>query len=406
MSKKLGGIIGILIIALILVYIGFQIYMVAYPSYKTQAAVTSKVSGSVDVKGVVMRDETVIDASADGIKNYLVSDGEKIANGANVAEVFLSNDSAAKRLKLSLLKEELELLKSLSDSGRTAGTNIETLSSRIYSELSLYSLKLSEDDYSSLHDTRLSALRLLNSFSAAAGNSADLSDRIAFLQGEIDAINASSTEPGGYISTPLDGYFVSLSDGLEETLNFDYVNSVTVTELREILKQKTEQNFEACKIISDYHWYFVFETDEKNARRFESSPKVNLTFSYSAAGTIPAKVVSCDADEETGAYKVVLLCDYLGAELARLRVAEANVAFEEYEGIKVDRSALRIENAEVGVYIKFGATVKFKKVDIVYETEDFILSRVNSSDSEYLELYDEIFIEGKDLYVGKELAKA
>ena len=406
MSKKLGGIIGFLVIALIVVYIAFQIYMVAYPSYKTQAAVASRVSSSLDVKGVVMRDETVIDASANGIKNYLVSDGEKIANGANVAEVYLSNESAAKRLRLSLLEEELSLLTNFSDSGRTAGTNIETLSSRINSELSNYSLLLAEDDYSSLHDTRLSSLRLLNSFTVAAGNSVDLETRIAELRAEIDTINTTNTEPSGYISTSLDGYFVSLSDGLEETLNKDYADSVSITELREILKQKAEPNFDACKIISDYHWFFVFETNEKYAKQFENVQKVNLTFSYSAAGKIPAKVVSCTADEETNAYKVVLKCDYLGAELARLRIAEAAVEFEDYEGIKVERSALRIENGEVGVYVKFGSAVTFKKVDIVYETEDFILSKVNSTDDDYLELYDEIFIEGKDLYVGKELAKA
>ena len=183
-----------------------------------------------------------------------------------------------------------------------------------------------------------------------------------------------------------------------------YANSVTVSELRSLLKENVEQNFDACKIISDYHWYYVFETDEEFARQFMASSRVNLTFNYSASGTLPAKVISCTLDEETGAYKVVLQCDYLNSELSRLRIAEGTVDFEEYEGIKVDRSALRIENGEVGVYIKYGSAVAFKKVDIVYETEEFILSRLNSSDDEYLELYDEMFIEGKDLYVGKELA--
>ena len=60
-------------------------------------------------------------------------------------------------------------------------------------------------------------------------------------------------------------------------------------------------------------------------------------------------------------------------------------------------------DGEQGVYIKYGSTVAFRKVDKLFETDDYIISRPGTADGEYLALYDEIIVEGKDLYEGKEL---
>ena len=38
----------------------------------------------------------------------------------------------------------------------------------------------------------------------------------------------------------------------------------------------------------------------------------------------------------------------------------------------------------------------FKKIDVIYEGSDYILSEVHDDDSSYLALYDDILIEGVD----------
>ena len=61
-------------------------------------------------------------------------------------------------------------------------------------------------------------------------------------------------------------------------------------------------------------------------------------------------------------------------------------------------------DGELGVFIKYGDTVKFRKVNIIYETDDFIVSSLDDDGDGYLTMYDEVIVTGKDLYVDKKLA--
>jgi hypothetical protein len=49
-----------------------------------------------------------------------------------------------------------------------------------------------------------------------------------------------------------------------------------------------------------------------------------------------------------------------------------------------------------GVYIREGEQVEFRKIDVIYEGSDYVLSAVHNEDSSYLSLYDDIMIEGVD----------
>ena len=66
------------------------------------------------------------------------------------------------------------------------------------------------------------------------------------------------------------------------------------------------------------------------------------------------------------------------------------------DAIRFDR-----ENNE-GVYVKVGEKVVFKKLDVLYRGDGFVLSNArDDSETQYLKLFDEIIVEGKDLYDGK-----
>ena len=48
-----------------------------------------------------------------------------------------------------------------------------------------------------------------------------------------------------------------------------------------------------------------------------------------------------------------------------------------------------------GVYIRKGEQVVFKKIDVIYEGGDYVLSKI-TNDNEFLALYDDIMIEEVD----------
>ena len=84
-----------------------------------------------------------------------------------------------------------------------------------------------------------------------------------------------------------------------------------------------------------------------------------------------------------------------------MRKINIKIHTEEYAGYEIDRKALRTVDGEVGVYVQLGNVVRFKKVDIVYSDDSLVLSKKKEGESGYVCLYDEVIIEGTDLYDGK-----
>ena len=75
-----------------------------------------------------------------------------------------------------------------------------------------------------------------------------------------------------------------------------------------------------------------------------------------------------------------------------------------YDGVYVPREAVRFNAlGEKGVYVKLGQGIVFKKLDVVYEGDNYLLS-ANSGDPEYVLLYDDIIVDGiskkDEAYIG------
>ena len=64
---------------------------------------------------------------------------------------------------------------------------------------------------------------------------------------------------------------------------------------------------------------------------------------------------------------VVLSCDRLDEALVESRVQSAELIFDEYQGLKVPRSAIRFQGDQKGVYVILGKDVTFKKINVIYE---------------------------------------
>ena len=78
-----------------------------------------------------------------------------------------------------------------------------------------------------------------------------------------------------------------------------------------------------------------------------------------------------------------------------------SISFRNYKGLRISQKALRILDGEKGVYVKSGYSVKFKKVDILYTGLDYYLCQIQYGSSDQLSLFDEVIVEGTDLYDGK-----
>lgn len=395
------GVLGVFL----LFYFGYQVYMFVSPSYKTEIALLVTVSDSVDAKGIVARDETVVDIPDSAIAAYCAEDGEKIASGAAVADVYADAGAALRAFERQRLAQTAAALSRAADTGRTSGSNIDNLRSRIYKELSALSGELTVGGYDSAFYGSLGLLELLASYNTAAGVEVDYAPALARVNASLAALgegdNITST-----VYTPAEGYFISGLDGYETLLDSETLLDAPADDVLGVLEADAPPKPNGgCKVVSGYEWYFVCALSSETAARMSVGDELSVDFSYSLSDALPMTVARAEALSDGARTLVALNCDRLDASLCRLRVESARISFKSYTGLKVSRSSLRLLDGELGVYIKYGSTVRFRRVNVIYETDEFIISKPDSSDSGVLAVYDEIIVEGRDISEGKQLGR-
>ncbi|MBP0969016.1 MAG: hypothetical protein J5744_02620 [Oscillospiraceae bacterium] len=396
-----------LLAALLILYISMQVYLVSFPSYRTEVAVLYELSDEITASGTVVRNEYVSDDSG-GVKYYLVSDGDKVAKGENVAEYYRDAGTAVRSLYRQQLEKELDILTDLSK-GNRGNTNLQSIRKSVYGVLSEYSSEIGRQDYSGIDSVRRSLISYLSSYEISAGGRVDTSVRAEEVRTEISAAEAYDLEPTGYVTADESGFFVSFTDGCESILTPDMLGSLAPEQIKELIEEahgSYKYSGDSYKILSDYNWYYVCTMTQEEASRLRTGRMYSADFSFSSSTDVPAKVETILPSQD-GTYSVVVLSfDRMNPAASVLRNEDIQIKFTNYRGIRVDKTALRLIDGNLGVFIKYGSLVKFRKVDIIYETDDFILSSATEGSGSILSLYDEIIVQGKNLYVDRDLSRS
>ena len=389
------GLLMALIFICIFALIGAQIYIRLNGSENTQDAVLYTCKESLSFTGVFIRDESVIysDYAGSGIMNYAVSDGSRLSKDSVIARIYDSYSQIYNRYRIERIDEELENLEHAQDHGVTDYAQPEFINTQITESYKNLLLNLTEGDLGSVYDDSLDMLRLMNVYNVASNVESEYNARISYLQQQKDVLSASLTEPLATISSSDTGYFTSVVDGYENQLKIENISELTVDRIKEIIAKPditTESQRNAIgKVFKEYSWKMVGVIDVAD-RYF-----VNETLQFSMDSSEKYHTVTVESITPTGNGNeaiIVISCDELDSELAETRVADVELTFVEKTGIRAPRSAIRFLNGEKGVYVMVGEKLEFKKLDVIYEGDDYVLS-VNTADDDYLNLYDRIVID-------------
>jgi len=116
---------------------------------------------------------------------------------------------------------------------------------------------------------------------------------------------------------------------------------------------------------------------------------------------VRVKVQSISAPEN-GDVVVVFSSNQYMKELVNLRKQSASVVMDTYEGLKVPKDAVRVDDeGKLGVYVITGMYSEFKRIDVLYETEDYYIVDTDPTTTKSLLVYDFIIVGGKGLSNGK-----
>ena len=401
----------LLVFAVVLAFSIF--YHLFFTNYETENAIYYEVSDVSSFQGVYVRSETVKTYSGTGAVRYCVNDGAKLGVGSVIAEVYSSPEQIDLRRRIAEKEDEIAMLEKIENPGTSENAQPANLASLIDEQYKAMIRLRERQDYSAMSSAKQDMTVLMSTYEKVTDSGIDFNDRIVALEDEVARLNAQLSAPEETITTQESAYFVSFVDGYEDILSPENLSGMTPDLISTVSDDGTVSEESVGgqiigKLIKNYAWYIVGVFDNRKMRLSEGdTATVRLE---SVPQNLSVKVVSLYSTGDIGKTQGVFRCDELTHDTVQHRTERVQIIRETVEGIRVPSSAIRFktlteeqtdEEGNVtttttdykGVYVLVGETPEFRKIDVVYEDDNYCLSRLDAG-SGYIALYDDIIVKG------------
>lgn len=401
-SRWTTAIIFVLSAFVIVFFLG-QVFFTGHTELSTETAYVYDMTENIPFEGVYLRDETVVYSSGTGVLNYEHEDGSKVGNSSIIAYRYRNSNDIELRRQIEELDEQISVLNEAEKLVGTDNSQLETITSQINSVHSSLIDCVISGDYGAADEYSAQMLEALCKREIAKGDSTGYADKIAQLKQERTQLSARLSGDVQSVYANGTGYFVSGVDGYEDKLSFDDGDTITAAELEKIIESPDISNSKNAvgKLIADYRWRVAGVLD--STKLFGIYEGSTVTLRVGSQNTeLEAEIVSInDTGRGDGTAVYVFQCDRLTSEVAQGRTAHFKLVVNSYGGLRISRDAIRYDDEGVrGVYIVRGSSLAFRKINVIYWGEDFIICS-QEPEEDYVKLYDEIVTEGKDLHDGK-----
>ena len=397
-AKRAAIALSVLLLILAAVYIIVQLYAILGRTYRTETAIAYTMEDTLELPGIAMFDSAGVPGS--GNLGYLVEDGERVTEGTVLAEVYTDPAQGARREELDRLDRQIDLL---TKSENSVGSDLTLLTTQ--TQNALYDLldQLDTAAYTGMRDAIDEFLLAQNRLQVSTGQSSGFDATIAALQAERDAA-AAALQGLAEITADRNGYFISTAAAQPLALSEEELKNDTPAALNARLQQPLETTGVdwAGRIVTGFSWRFYGVCTLAQADRFDGVTRVQIRVPGKQDEALDATVVEVLPDEESGLAKVTLECNTINANVLHFAQEEAEIVLATYEGIRVNKEALHIVDGERGVYVKYGSLQRFRRIEIEFEDESYLLLPADGAVGEASEvrLYDEIIVEGPNLQDG------
>ena len=368
----------------------------------TEAAVSYTVFDEINADACFIRNERLIDKTTDGVYSYSVLNGEKVSNGGVIASIYSDSSSAEDQIKIKKLKEQRDELVSLQNTGTSYFADIDLVNAKIDADiLKLIDFIHNSKDLDSLSQYSKDLLYQLNKKQISTGYITNFNDLITKLDNEISSLEAVLNPPVSTVFSPVSGYFVNQVDGYESKLNYEDLSSLSVSDFDKI------SNFEPAatdkyvgKVIIGDKWNTVCVVDSSKASLIKVGQEVVINIPQISVSDIKADVIAINPDSSGEKSLIVIECDEISDDIVNLRFESISIHANHYSGLRISTDAIRIVEGITGVYIINENEAKFKKIDIIFSSVDFVICKIEDKNNALI-LYDEVITEGSNLYDGK-----
>lgn len=402
----------IIVIALVLVYVVYQIYQITYSPVKTVTVTEDTVYDSVTADAIFIRDEDVVTSELNGTMVYNVKDGTRVEKGGVIANVFSSEAQANSYSQLNDVEKQIRYYENIILQTNAGSASLEVIDSNIDGSVNNYIRTVSSGWLENADEQSAEMIDYINNRKVTVGEDIDVNSILNELYAQRKNLESNITGNDA-VKADKAGYFVSAVDGNESAVDYGKATELSVSNIQNILdnQNKAKDNSSVGKIIVSFDWYVACVVKEQNILGLEEGSRVSVNFPESEAGELDAVIVAINQDaENSGKVALILKLDNMDENIARIRSDKVEVRFNKYSGIKIPNSALRAvtikeegeeEKTVKCVYVLSGNIVKRKLVDVIFNGEDYVLAKSNTSEAGYVRLYDRVITKGEDLSDGK-----
>ena len=364
-----------ILLAAIAAYFVYNVASSLYAPLMTATVTQYEAGAGYYASGFVVRAEEVVTSEYDTTV-LACAEGAHVAANDVVATGYRSDDAKTRKTRMDELTGQIEQLQ-YAWSAASSVYDQAALDSSIADSLSHLSQYLARRDMNSVSDQL----------------------RIDDLQAELATLESQAAGDTSDIRAGTAGTFSAAVDGYEYVLTPDKLMEMTVAQFQSVEPDETDANA-IGRLITSATWYYACVVPANELSGVEEGDRATLTFARDYYQPVSMRVARLSGNE-AGSRLLILSSDQALQNVTLLRQQSAEIVFASYSGLRVPKSAVRVENGQTGVYILEGTLAKWKPITILHDTGESYVAALDTSSTDNLWPGDELIINAKNLYDGK-----
>mgnify|MGYP003186270874 FL=1 len=386
-----------ILLAAIAAYFGYNVVSSLYAPLMTATVTPYEAGAGYYASGFVVREEELL-YSQYGTTVLNCAEGAHVAANDTVATGYRSDDAKTRQTRIDELSGQIEQLQ-YAWSAVSSVYDQAALDADIAGDLAQLSRYLALRDMNSVSDLSPELKGLILRRTGSDSDSGSLQARISTLQAELETLEAQSAGDTSAILAGKAGTFSAAVDGYESVLTPERLMEMTVAEFESVQPDETDANA-IGRLVTSATWYYACVVPASELSGVEEGDRATLTFARDYYQPVTMRVARLGGNE-AGSRLLVLSSDRALQNVTLLRQQSAEIVFTSYSGLRVPKSAVRVENGQTGVYILEGTLAKWKPITILHDTGESYVVTLDTSSTNNLWPGDELIINAKNLYDGK-----
>ena len=386
-----------ILLAAFAAYFGYNVVSSLYAPLMTATVTPYEAGAGYYASGFVVREEELL-YSQYGTTVLNCAEGAHVAANDTVATGYRSEDAKTRQTRIDELSGQIEQLQ-YAWSAVSSVYDQAALDADIAGDLAQLSRYLALRDMNSVSDLSPELKGLILRRTGSDSDSGSLQARISTLQAELETLEAQSAGDTSAILAGKAGTFSAAVDGYESVLTPERLMEMTVAEFESVQPDETDANA-IGRLVTSATWYYACVVPASELSGVEEGDRATLTFARDYYQPVTMRVARLGGNE-AGSRLLVLSSDRALQNVTLLRQQSAEIVFTSYSGLRVPKSAVRVENGQTGVYILEGTLAKWKPITILHDTGESYVVTLDTSSTNNLWPGDELIINAKNLYDGK-----